>query len=385
MLHSVLNVCAAAAAIAVLCGFGYTVLAMWGAVRFLWKRENVAAMVLPSVSILKPLKGSDPEILENFRSHCRQNYSDYEIVFGVSDGNDPAIATVEQLRLEFPSRTIKLVVSQRSLGTNAKVSNLAQMVPAASYEYLIVNDSDIRVDPNYLRRVMSPIANPRTGLVTCLYRGIPAATFGSWLEAGGIVDFASGVLAARQVDGGIQFGLGSTLAFRRQDLQVIGGFDALADFLADDYQLGHRLTSEGADGELAHSVVETVLPAYSLPEYLSHQVRWARTIRDSRRWGYAGMAFTYYLPWALLTLLCTGGAVWAWFLLVAASIIRMTSTLAVGYGVLNDRRTFKYLAFIPVRDLLAVAVWLTGFLGHTVKWRGESFSLKNGKLQRIYP
>jgi len=336
------------------------------------------------VSILKPLKGTDPEMLENFRGHCRQIYSDYEIVFGVSDANDPAIAAVEQLRIEFPSRTIKLVVSQRSLGTNAKVSNLAQMLPAASYEYLVVNDSDIRVDPNYLQRVMSPLSNPRTSLVTCLYRGMPAATFGSWLEAGGIVDFASGVLAARQVDGGIQFGLGSTLAFRRHDLQAIGGFEALADFLADDYQLGHRLTNE-ADGELAHPVVETVLPPYSLAEYLAHQLRWARTIRDSRRWGYAGMAFTYYLPWALLTLLCTGGAVWAWFLLGAAFMIRMTSTLAVGYGVLNDRRTFQYLAFIPVKDLLAVAIWLTGFLGHNVRWRGESFSLKNGKIQRINP
>jgi ceramide glucosyltransferase len=247
------------------------------------------------VSILKPLKGSDPEMLENFRSHCRQDYSDYEIVFGVSDSKDPAIAAVEQLRLEFPSRTIKLVVSQRSLGTNAKVSNLAQMVPAGSYEYLVVNDSDIRVDPNYLLRVISPLARPRTGLVTCLYRGVPAATFGSWLEAVGIVDFASGVLAARQVDGGIQFGLGSTLAFRRQDLQSIGGFEVLADFLADDYQLGHRLTSHGAHGELAHSVVETVLPAYSLGAYLSHQLRWARTIRDSRRWGYAGPR---HWPWA---------------------------------------------------------------------------------------
>ena len=385
MLHSVLNICAAFAAIATLCGFGYTVLSMWGAARFLWKREDVAATMLPPVSILKPLKGRDPEMLENFRSHCRQNYSDYEIVFGVTDAKDPAIAAVEQLRLEFPSRPIRLVVSQRSLGANAKVSNLAQMVPVASYEYVVVNDSDIRIDPNYLQQVMLPLATPRTGLVTCLYRGAPAATLGSWLEAAGIVDFASGVLAARQVDGGIQFGLGSTLAFRRQDLEAIGGFEAIADFLADDYQLGHRLTRQGANGELAHNVVETVLPAYSLGEYLSHQLRWARTIRDSRRWGYVGMAFTYYLPWALLTLLCTGGAVWAWFLLGAAFMIRMTSALAVGYGVLNDRRTIKYLAFIPVRDLLAVAVWLTGFLGHTVSWREEQFSLKKGKLHRINP
>lgn len=385
MLHSILKACEAVAVIATFCGFGYTLLALWGAVSFLWQREIVPAMTFPPVSILKPLKGSDPEMLENFRSHCRQDYSDYEIVFGVSDGNDPAIAAVEQLKAEFPSRTIKLVVSQRSLGANTKVSNLAQMVPIAGGKYLVVNDSDIRAEPNYLRRVMSPLASPKIALVTCLYRGIPAASLGSWLEAAGILDFASGVLAARQVDGGIQFGLGSTLAFRRQDLQSLGGFEAFADYLADDYQLGNRLTSEGAGGELSHCVVETVLPAYSIGEYLSHQLRWARTIRDSRRWGYAGLGFTYYLPWALLALLCAGGASWAWFLLAAAVVIRMASTLAAGYGVLNDRRTLKYLPLVPLRDLLAVALWLSGFFGHTVHWRGERFSLKDGKLDRIYP
>jgi ceramide glucosyltransferase len=196
------------------------------------------------------------------------------------------------------------------------------------------------------------------------------------------VEFASGVLAARLLEHGIRFGLGSTLAFRRAGLAAIGGFEGFADYLADDYQLGHRLAAAGSAVELSHTVVETFLPSYSLSGFVSHQLRWARTVRDSRRWGYAGMAVTHYLPWALLALIFSGAAVWAWFLLAAALVIRGTSTLAVARGVLNDRRGGWYLALIPLRDLLAGLVWIGGCFGHTVKWRGERFSLRDGRLKK---
>jgi ceramide glucosyltransferase len=385
MVQSILKVCEVLAVIATFCGFGYTLVSMWSAVRFLWKPDVLPPVSLPPVSILKPLKGLDPAMLDSLRSHCRQELPDYEIVFGVSDANDPAIAAVHKLQHEFPTRGIKLVVAEKKLGANTKVSTLAQMLPHASHPCLVVNDSDIQVRPDYLRRVVSPLANPRVGLVTCLYRGIPGPTMGSWAEALGIVDFASGVLAARQLEGGIHFGLGSTLAFRRQDLEAIGGFEAFADYLADDYQLGVRLTNQGFIVELSHLVVETFLPAYPLNGFVSHQLRWARTVRDSRRWGYAGLAFTHYLPWAVVALLLAEGALWAWFLLGAALSVRMTSILAVGHGVLNDRRTLRYVPLIPLRDTLAFAIWIFGFFGHAVKWRGESFYLKDGKLVRIYP
>ena len=385
MFHPILKACEVVAVMATFCGFAYTLLALWSAVRFLWEGEVLPPVPLPLVSILKPLKGLDPDMMGSLRSHCSQDYPEYEIIFGVSDANDPAIAVVENLKLEFPSLAIKLVVCEKKLGANTKVSTLVQMLPHASHEYLVVNDSDIQVRPDYLRRVVSPLAKPGVGLVTCLYRGIPALTLGSWSEALGILDFASGVLAAWQLEGGIRFGLGSTLAFRRQDLTDLGGFEAFCDYLADDYQLGNRLTGKGSIVELSHEVVETILPPYSISEFVSHQLRWARTVRDSRRWGYAGLGFTHYLPWAGLALLFSGGAVWAWFLLAAAATIRMTSTLAFGYGVLNDRRALRYLPWIPLRDLLAVVVWISGFLGHTVKWRGENFSLKDGKLARICP
>src|ERR1035437_4599692 len=197
---------------------------------------------LPPVSILKPLKGTDPDIYESFRSHCLQDYPEYEIIFGVSDPDDPAVASVQQLQREFPNHAIRLIVSPNQLGANVKVSNLEQMVQVARYQHLLVNDSDIRVEPDYLRRVIAPLADENVGMVTCLYRGVAASTFGSQLESLGIsTDFCPWVLVARQLEGGLRFGLGATLAFRRIDLERIGGFQAIVDFLADDYELGRRI------------------------------------------------------------------------------------------------------------------------------------------------
>ena len=176
---------------------------------------------------------------ESFRSHCLLDYPEYEIIFGVSEEDDPAVELVRRLQAEFPQRTIQLVVCNRNLGTNRKVSNLAQMLPSARYDHLIVNDSDIRIQPDYLQRVVTPFADPKIGMVTCLYRGVPNKTLGSRLESIGIsTDFSGGVLSAREVEKGIHFALGSTMVFRRNDLQAIGGFEAVVDYLADDYELG---------------------------------------------------------------------------------------------------------------------------------------------------
>ncbi len=334
------------------------------------------------VSILKPLKGTDPEMYESFRSHCLQNYGEYEIIFGVSDPADPAVELVERLKREFPQREIRLVFCSENLGANTKVSNLVQMLRTGRYDHLIVNDSDIRVEPNYLRRVTASLANSEVGLVTCLYRGIANATLGSRLESLGIsTDFCAGVLVARQIEG-IRFGLGSTLAFRLRDLEAIGGFEALADYLADDYQLGVRIAERGFKVELSDVVVETFLPRYSIPDFFSHQLRWARTLRDSRFWGYVGLGLTFGLPWALLTLLLSGGAWWAWGLLALTSAMRVVAALAAGRA-LQDRQVLSSLYLLPLRDLIAFLVWIVSFTGHKIHWRGDSFHLKHGRLTRI--
>jgi ceramide glucosyltransferase len=366
----------------------YYLLCLWSARAFLRERKAGRGVsptqALPPVSILKPLKGTDPDIYESFRSHCRQDYPEHEIIFGVSDPDDPAVASVLQLQREFPERSICLVVCTNRLGANVKVSNLEQMLSAARYQHLLVSDSDIRVEPDYLRRIMAPLTDERVGMVTCLYRGVPARTLGSRLESLGIsTDFCAGVLVARQLEGGLRFGLGSTLAFRRADLDRIGGFKSIVDFLADDYELGRRIAGLGLHVLLSDVVVETHLPAYDLRGFLSHQLRWARGVRDSRAGGYIGLVSTYGLMWGLFALIAGGAAPWSWAVLGVTVLLRLAVALAVGSAVLEDRQLLRSLWLLPVRDLAAVLVWIASFAGHTVTWRGDRFELRKGRLIRL--
>lgn len=366
----------------------YYLFCLWSAAAFLRQQRADKSVrptrALPPVSILKPLKGSDPDIYESFCSHCLQDYPEYEIIFGVRDPNDPAVASVHRLQQEFPDRVIQLVVCDKSLGSNVKVSNLAQMLKTARYEHLIVNDSDIRVEPDYLRRVIAPIADERVGMVTCLYRGVAAPTLGSRLESLGISsDFCAGVLVARQMEGGLHFGLGSTLAFRRKDLERIGGFESVVNYLADDYELGRRIANLGLQVQLSDVVVETHLPAYDLRGFLSHQLRWARGVRDARFGGYVGLIATFGLMWAFLNLAAARGAPWSWAVLGVVVLLRFAVAFAIGNSVLRDSKLLRNLWLIPVRDLIAVGVWGVSFFGHTVTWRGDRFELKEGQLIRI--
>jgi ceramide glucosyltransferase len=341
---------------------------------------------LPPVSILKPLKGVDPEIWESFCSHCEQVYPQFQILFGVSDPGDPAIEVVRKLRTKYPSVPIELIVCDRVLGTNVKVSNLAQMLPTARHEILLVNDSDIRVPSDYLRKVIAPLVDSSVGLVTCLYRGVAGPTLGSRLEALGIsTDFVPGVLSARFLEKGLHFGLGSTLAFRRRDLEAIGGFDAFLDYLADDYELGRRIAATGKRVELSAATVTTFLPAYTPRQFFRHQLRWSRTIRDARRWGYAGLLFTFGLPCALLTLLAANGAAWAWILFAMTLAARLTVGIGTAFLALNDEQVIRNIVLLPLRDLIAPLVWAAAFMGNRIHWRGDVFNLKDGRLTIAKP
>ncbi|MGC2193185.1 MAG: bacteriohopanetetrol glucosamine biosynthesis glycosyltransferase HpnI [Terriglobales bacterium] len=373
-------------------GIGFYLACLWSARSYLKDRgtrsgtrpNQPPAEGPPPVSILKPLKGEDPDIYQSFRSHCLQDYPQYEIIFGVSDADDPATRAVERLRQEFPQCAIQLLVCSQTLGANTKVSNLAQMVKAARYDHLIVSDSDIRVGPDYLRKIVAPLADAKVGMVTCLYRGIASPTLGSKLESLGIsTDFAAGVLVARYIEGGVRFALGSTMAFRRRDLEAIGGFESFVDYLADDYELGKRIAALGFEVRLSEVVVETFLPAYDLRQFFEHQLRWARGVRDSRRGGYLGLLFTFGWPWALLALLLSRGAPWAWELAGLAVVLRLLVAWTVGVGVLRDSRLARLLPLLPLRDLMAVAIWFASFASNTVAWRGDRFHLKNGQLVRI--
>jgi len=341
----------------------------------------------PPVSILKPVKGLDPEMYAAFCTHCTQDYpGEYEILFGVHSLDDPAVVAVEQLQREFPAQTIRIVACPLQLGANGKVSNLAQMAPEARYDHLLVNDSDIHVSPRYLRRTMPAFATPGTrpvGMVTALYRGRARETLGSRLEALGIAtDFMPGVLTARWLEKGLRFGLGSTLAVTREALDAIGGFAPLADRLADDHDLGERIFKAGYRVETGREVAETSIPAYRFSEFLAHQLRWARGMRDSRPWGYFGLLITFGLPWAVANLIASAASLDSIALLSAMLCVRAALALTVGVGLLEDRGCLRDLWLLPLRDFVALGVWFWSFADDHIVWRGERFLLRDGKLIR---
>jgi ceramide glucosyltransferase len=379
-------------------GIGYYLLALWSARAFVHSLRRPRPAYTPGVSILKPVRGLDHEMYSAFASHCRQEYAgEVEILFGVSSLRDPALAAVRQLQEEFPDHAIRIIDCPEVLGANGKVSNLVQMLPHARYPYVVINDSDIVVSPQYLSRIMSGFApSPEhkctVGMVTAPYRGRAHGkprqdpTLGSRMEALGIsTDFIAGVLTARHLEGGIRFGLGSTLAVSREALKLIGGLAPLVDYLADDYELGARIAAAGFDIELSSEVVETWVPPYDLSGFLEHQLRWCRSTRDSRRWGYTGLLFTFGLPWAFCNLIATGLSLESIALFVLALVVRVALALVVGVGILGDTQVLRDLLLLLPRDLIALALWAWSFAGDTVTWRGQRFLLKHGKLARIPP
>lgn len=378
-----------ATTVLVAASMAYCLLVLFAAIDFRLYTRRPLPEFTPAISILKPVKGLDPGMIEAFRSHCNQNYAgSYELIFGAGTEDDPAVAAVHQLIAEFPNHAIKLILCPERLGTNGKVSNLIQMLPHAQHGYIVINDSDIRVSPNYLTRVMRQFAAPgkkQVGMVTALYRGHAAKwTLGSVLEALGIAtDFQAGVLASRIVENGIHFGLGSTLAVRREALLEAGGLEALVDQLADDYEMGARIDAAGYAIRLATEVVETSVPAYSLNGYISHQLRWARTVRDSRRWGYVGLLFTHTLPLATLNVLASGASFLSLWLLGLAFFLRLGTAMQIGAGILADRQVLANLWLLPLRDAASFLIWIWSFASNTIHWRGEKFTLKNGQLHRI--
>ena len=374
-------------------GMGYFFAGLLAARVFLAQRRKPLVPFAPSVSILKSLKGVDPGMLDAFRTHCNQNYAGaYELLFGVSSLSDPAAAIVAQLQLEFPQHTIRLIECPQRLGANGKVSTLAQLVPHAQHEFLLISDSDISVSSHYLERVMIAFSHPRLaaigdeqpiGLVTALYRGRAHGTLPSRLESLGIAtDFQPSVLLSKWIEGGIRYGLGSTLAVRREALDRIGGFPALVDHLADDYELGARIAQAGYTVVLSSEVVETSTPPYTWRGFIDHQLRWLRTVRDARPGGYAGLIFTHGFAWAVLNVVASGLSPLSLWLLGLSFFLRLTLAMTAGAEVLGDHEVLPNLWLLPLRDLVALGLWIAGFASNTIVWRGESFTVRKGVLHK---
>jgi ceramide glucosyltransferase len=372
-------------------GMGYFLASIVAARVFLHERAEPQSDFAPGVSILKSLKGLDPGMLDAFRSHCRQNYAgEFELLLGVASLSDPAAAAVKELEAEFPDHAIRLVECPRQLGTNGKVSTLAQLTTNAQYDFLLINDSDITVSPRYLERVMCRFApasrdanQPTVGMVTALYRGKAHDTLPSRLEALGIAtEFMPGVLVSKMIEGGLHYGLGSTLAVRREALEKAGGLLPIVDHLADDYELGARIAHAGYRVEVSSEVVETSVPAYGWRGFFDHQLRWLRTVRCSRPAGYAGLIVTHGLGWALLNVLASGLSPVSFWLLGLSFFLRLAQAMTIGAAVLGDHEVLANLWLLPLRDVISMGLWVAGFVGDTIVWRGERFALKDGRLAK---
>lgn len=339
----------------------------------------------PPISILKPIRGIDTNAYDNLASICRQDYPLYQIVFGVRDEQDPGLEVVHRIVNDFPQIDIRIVTSRRLIGANLKVSNLANMVAEASYPLLLISDSDIRVGPDYLRRVVAPMRDPGVGVVTCMYRSIVSGWAGIIEALGVSTEFHAGVLTARKLEG-MKFALGSTILIRKAALEAIGGFRAVADYLGDDFLLGNLPARAGYSVVLSDYVVEHVLDPENFADLFQHQTRWARSTRASRPWGYAGLIFTYGIATSLLFLLATRGSRLGWAVLAVTWGARLAMGWIVGSRYLKDAVASRYIWLIPLRDLISFLVWCYSFVGDTIEWRGERFRLvKGGKIVRLEP
>jgi ceramide glucosyltransferase len=362
----------------------YYLLAIVAGFRF-FSRQKADEISEPSpASILVPLYGADFNAYENYARLCRQDYPEYQIVFGVRDSGDSSIPIVQQLIEDFPNRDIALVISDKTIGQNLKVSNLQNMLAAVKHDRIVILDSDIRVGPDHLRKSMAPLTDARVGLVTCLYRAAEAPDFGARLEAVGITaEFAAGVLMAWMLEG-VKFALGSTMATTRARLESIGGFPALADYLADDFMLGTLIAEAGYEVRLSDHIVETAMHPVGLSGMLRHQLRWARSTRISRPAGYLGLILTYGTALALLNVSFDLASAFSLILLAITLALRLTMGWLIGVHWLHDKTLKKYFWIVPVRDLLSFVIWCFSWVGRRVEWRGQVFEVeRDGKMVHV--
>jgi ceramide glucosyltransferase len=361
--------------------FGYYIVAIIAARRFFAKRATpLAEDFTPPLSILKPIYGLDRESYENYASFCRQDYPEFEILFCVSDDRDPAVPVIQKIIADFPKRPIRLLVGSEPLGASDKVNKLCRMVREARYEIVIVTDSDVRVDPGFLHRIVAPFRDPEVGGVTCLYRGLTDGSFAAGLEAmGNSTDFAAGVLV-NWLGGKIDFMLGAIMATTKKNLTDIGGFEALVDYFCDDFELGNRIVRNGHRIELSTFPVSIVYPRATVAEAFWHQVRWNLSIRYSRPAGHLGLIFTQGLPWTILAALIVPSVPIALAYVAAYVVLRSEMARNVGVWGMRDHALRAKLALLPVRDAFAFVVWLASFFPQRIRWRDKEFYVRNRRL-----
>lgn len=363
------------------CLFG--VLSLWCASRF-FRPAAKGGDFLPPVTIIKPVKGLDPDAFENFASFCSQEYPEFQVIFALASTDDPAIPAIRRLQAQFPHNPPELVIDGTSHGANGKVGNLVNAFPFARHDIIVIADSDVRVGPGYLRATVAPFSDPKVGLVTNLYRSAGGGSLPTVVEALGFsTEMIPNVLTALRLEG-LTFALGASMACRREALLQIGGFRSLADFLADDYQLGNRIAGAGWRLELSPEIVMCHSRGDSLRQVLSRQLRWCRTMRVSRPCGYLLSGMTHPFWGGLAALASSGGLAYAATAITILLLIRWVVALRFSRGYVRDGLLPRYLWLLPLRDILYSLCWALSFLGRRVRWRGELFELKpGGRIVRV--
>jgi ceramide glucosyltransferase len=339
---------------------------------------------LPPVSILKPLHGLEPELEKNLASFFHQDYPAFEILFAVDSAEDAALPIAQELCERYPAVPSRVLITGEPPWPNPPAYSFARMTEVARYDMLVTSDSDVLVARDYLRSVVPPLLQPRNGMLTCLYRGVRLGGFWSLLEAIGMsVEMSAGVLAANLLEG-MKFGLGPTIVVRRDALNAIGGYAAMGDYFSNDFVIGNLIAGRGYSVVLSRHVVSHVVPPMGWLRVWQRQLRWACGTKYSRPKGHFGTVLTYAVPYGLLGLLgacllhrpLLGAALLAWSLLN-----RMIQSLAIGWGVVNDRECLRKPWLYPLRDLFGFCIWVASYLTRRMRWRDGRFELvADGKI-----
>jgi ceramide glucosyltransferase len=341
----------------------------------------------PPVSNLKPIRGLDPDAYENFASFCRQDYPEYEIVFCVGDASEPALPTIQRLIRDFPETQIRVLMGSGRVATNDKVAKLARLTGEAKYETVVISDSDVRVEPDYLRTIVAGMADPKVGAVTCFYAPVASEekTLVQRVQSVGMLsDFYAGILVAKQLDG-VKFALGPTIATTRKHLAGFGGYAAIENRPADDLLVGRLIAEQGYEVQLLNYCINTVSDFHSLRDLFMKRLRWTVVMRIMRPWGHFGLIFTLGLPWALIAILVQPTAQTAFVYLSAYFAFRIAMMEVIGRWGLKQPGIYKKLWLLPAWDFLATCIWLTSFTRNSIRWRDGYYYIRNGELVPVDP
>jgi ceramide glucosyltransferase len=387
--HALINVLLYASVVGLLCSTGFLILTLYSVAKFRAARPRSLPNFTPPATLLKTVCGLEPRLEENLESFFIQDYPNFEIIFGARDITDPALRIVEQLQARYPNVPVKIVFSGEPQHPNAKVCSLVKMVEVATTDFYVISDSDVRIDPDYLREIMAPFADPKLGMVTCLYRGVNTGGLWSLLEALGMsVEMTAGAVCANTLEG-MKFALGPTMVGRREAVEQVGGMAGLLDYCADDYLLGNRIAEAGWTVIISHHVIDHIVLNRGFRDSVAHQVRWMKSTRFSRPKGHFGTVLSFAVPFGLLAFvfgLLAGNPALALGSLAFALLNRIVLSLAAGWGVVRDRQSVNSAWLYPLRDLMGFFFWVASYSSSEIVWRKDRYRLSfGGKMTRINP